>query len=589
MKTRSENLNRLVIGSECEAPWDEMQGDERRRFCSRCQRDVLDFEQLTARQIRGHIEASRGRLCARLTRQAGRLSVLEPVKPRALPRSWVLRRASPIAATLVSAWLGAGAVGAQPSPSSAPATGSPHDGSGAEPERSEARQPALAGRPGAAALHGRIVDGEGAPLPGVSVVGRNALDGREHTTVTTADGAFSFRALAAGVYDLIGDIPEFEVDSKSGISLQPGEDRSVDLTATFSRGEVTAGVLAVSQEPLRRQFDDSELVVAARVGPSVVVGRSGELTEVATELWIESILKGTVSGSRVTYRHSEYLGAPSEENEPAADLVPESRVLAFLKESEETDGPSGRPAFESADYGFGVRKLTDAERSAYVERLEALARLQRKAARHGEVDPSDLMEWLVATAEDPYTRGEVTREISYALFALSERAAKEGTTMELAAQDLQSVVDRFRAAGGRISEEPRPELLGASMTEAQRKRLTVALRATESLEGADFDLFYIVRIWDEESAITWLARQLRTVKPKSGDSEELWRFSALAEELDNEALRALSDAAEAREEEIGKLWPEDESKETEARREKERTALREELRRHFAEVLAGSR
>ncbi len=73
MAHSSETLNRLVIRSECRTTWEQMTGDGVRRFCAECEREVFDFAQMSPTRIRAHLQASRGQLCARLTRQDGRL------------------------------------------------------------------------------------------------------------------------------------------------------------------------------------------------------------------------------------------------------------------------------------------------------------------------------------------------------------------------------------------------------------------------------------------------------------------------------------------------------------------------------------
>ena len=107
MSTRSERLNRLTIGSSCHASWGDMAGGDSQRFCQACSRHVLDFARLTEREIAVRMEASRGRLCARLTRIDDRLitlppAALEPCGPTSE------RRAPSVAAALVTAFLGVG-------------------------------------------------------------------------------------------------------------------------------------------------------------------------------------------------------------------------------------------------------------------------------------------------------------------------------------------------------------------------------------------------------------------------------------------------------------------------------------------------
>jgi len=275
-------------------------------------------------------------------------------------------------------------------------------------------------------------------------------------------------------------------------------------------------------DPLRKVYDASDLVIAAVVGPSVVVGRDGPQIDVVTDLRIESSIKGTVSGREVAYRHDEYDVDDAAGSSWRADFAPGRRVLAFLQRSKADVALAGRPAFESVDFHFGIRKLADPECAAYLARLDALARIDREARRRGELSSADLAEWIVATVENPLTRGEATAELRRAQEALAAAAAKAGTSAEVAAEDLKAVVDRFHAEGGALRGEPPAALLGAYLTAAQRARLAAALGSTKTLRKEDLDLFSIVRAWDEKAVTDWLVRWLRAADPRSGDSEELW-------------------------------------------------------------------
>lgn len=572
MAIRSEKLNRLVIGSECRASWDEMQGDGARRFCAECQREVFDFAQMTEREIRARIEASHGRLCARLTRRAGQLAVAPAPELFAQTAPWEPRRVSPLAVTVVTAWLSLGAAKTQAAEPSAPAAGSVQEGADRDAERDRAPRPAPAA--GGAALRGRIVEEGGAALPGAEVVARNALDGRQHATSTADDGTFVLGQLPTGIYDLTATLAGFEISPQSDISLQAGEGRRVDLAARSEKTQVLTGALAIEMEPLHRLFAESDLVIVARVGSS----SAGLKPFVATELQIESLLKGKVSGRKVAYQGQMFDG----------DLRPGSRILAFLKAASRETGARGEaPSFEAADYGYGIKELGDAELASYVARVEALARLDRAAGQRGEEDPAERMEWLVATAEDLHTRGEAMAEIRTASEALAEVAAREGTTVELAAADLQTLVKRFRGEGGKLSEAPRPAFLGAALTDGQKQRLTRALLATRKLEGPDLALWAAVRGWDEAAATTWLVRELRRDQPKLDEPNTLGLLANLATDLQNERLNELAAAAFEREREIKEHWTEDEPANQDVR-QRELGALSKELRHRFADVLASA-
>lgn len=64
-------LNRLSIASPCSADWNQMQGDERRRFCASCKLHVHNLSGMTADAARALLQGAGGeRMCVRFFRRA---------------------------------------------------------------------------------------------------------------------------------------------------------------------------------------------------------------------------------------------------------------------------------------------------------------------------------------------------------------------------------------------------------------------------------------------------------------------------------------------------------------------------------------
>src|SRR5262245_64072027 len=103
MSAKKRKLDQLQVVSPCSTGWDRMSGDEKKRFCSECNKFVYDFSQMTRRQVEAIVSIHRGRMCARITRRPdGSLLTLET--PQAHPV--VSRRASPVVNSTLAAILG---------------------------------------------------------------------------------------------------------------------------------------------------------------------------------------------------------------------------------------------------------------------------------------------------------------------------------------------------------------------------------------------------------------------------------------------------------------------------------------------------
>ncbi|HLM02755.1 MAG TPA: hypothetical protein VK400_17010 [Pyrinomonadaceae bacterium] len=69
MKRFTNPLDNMRVASPCAANWDEMLGDERRRFCSACSLNVYNLSGMTRDEAENLLLASEGRVCVRFYRR----------------------------------------------------------------------------------------------------------------------------------------------------------------------------------------------------------------------------------------------------------------------------------------------------------------------------------------------------------------------------------------------------------------------------------------------------------------------------------------------------------------------------------------
>lgn len=102
-------LERVRVAAPCPADWGEMRGDERVRFCDRCNLNVYNLSAMTRREAERLVLAREGRLCVRFYRRADQTVLTRncPVGLRALKRR-VSRLGSAVAAAAVGFFAGVG-------------------------------------------------------------------------------------------------------------------------------------------------------------------------------------------------------------------------------------------------------------------------------------------------------------------------------------------------------------------------------------------------------------------------------------------------------------------------------------------------
>ncbi len=102
------------IASPCEESWESMRGDERARFCQRCQLHVFNLASLGEAEVRALVDQTGGSVCARVYRRRDG-TVLTRDCPTGVARlRRRARRGLVAAASLLAALVGFRALGGGP-------------------------------------------------------------------------------------------------------------------------------------------------------------------------------------------------------------------------------------------------------------------------------------------------------------------------------------------------------------------------------------------------------------------------------------------------------------------------------------------
>ena len=120
--------------------------------------------------------------------------------------------------------------------------------------------PALA-QQGTGQLRGRVVDQQGAVLPGVAVVARNEDSGIFREIVSGPDGSFSMNALTPGSYEVNAQLQGFRRYQRKGVRVEVG--KTMELDVQLEVGGLEEAVTVTAASPL---VDTSSKQLGGSVG-----------------------------------------------------------------------------------------------------------------------------------------------------------------------------------------------------------------------------------------------------------------------------------------------------------------------------------
>src|SRR5262245_41554907 len=83
---------------------------------------------------------------------------------------------------------------------------------------------------GTAEIAGRVIDAQGAVLPGVAIVVTNEETGQFREVTTSAEGTYLAPQLVPGRYRLVAQLSGFRTGERSGLILQVGTTMTMNLT-----------------------------------------------------------------------------------------------------------------------------------------------------------------------------------------------------------------------------------------------------------------------------------------------------------------------------------------------------------------------
>jgi hypothetical protein len=97
-------------------------------------------------------------------------------------------------------------------------------------------------------LRGKVMDAQGAVLPGVAVVAKNEGSGQYRETVSSGDGTFSMIALIPGAYTVTAELSGFKKYQRTGVRVEVGKAFSIDIP--LSVGGIEEQVTVTAESPL---------------------------------------------------------------------------------------------------------------------------------------------------------------------------------------------------------------------------------------------------------------------------------------------------------------------------------------------------
>src|SRR5689334_20645182 len=93
-------------------------------------------------------------------------------------------------------------------------------------------------------INGRVVDQQGAVIPGAAIVARNVDTGLQRSTTSSSQGDYQISNLPPGVYEVGASSPNFAASRVPRVVIQVGDQRDVNFRLSIGSAQQTVEVTA---------------------------------------------------------------------------------------------------------------------------------------------------------------------------------------------------------------------------------------------------------------------------------------------------------------------------------------------------------
>ncbi|HEX5475513.1 MAG TPA: TonB-dependent receptor, partial [Vicinamibacterales bacterium] len=169
-----------------------------------------------------------------------------------------------------------------------------------------------AAQQGTTELRGRVVDAQGAVLPGVTVTVRNQNTGNYRDTVSSADGSFIASGLVPGTYEVVAELQGFKKFDRKDLVLEVGKTASIDVKMEVGSLEETVTVSAetplvdVTSKEIGGNITNRTLVELPSINGNFV-GFVGLLPGIVPSISTESFGSDSISVNGQDPRNNNYM------------------------------------------------------------------------------------------------------------------------------------------------------------------------------------------------------------------------------------------------------------------------------------------
>src|SRR5690349_7126877 len=104
-------------------------------------------------------------------------------------------------------------------------------------------------------INGRIVDAQGAAVPGVTVTAKSSQTGFTRSDLTDGEGVYRLTSLPVGPYDVTAELPGFSTFSRKDVVVNVAQ--TTDLNVELKLAGVSESVNVTAEQPMVKTTDSS--------------------------------------------------------------------------------------------------------------------------------------------------------------------------------------------------------------------------------------------------------------------------------------------------------------------------------------------